>query len=205
MTTPDLFAAGRLLGAHRWWELSAFELLGHWAGRVSNPSAKGLLDRHSGHAAWRSAQWADRLPVLAGVDHGELVQPPTPEAKDAVAKMRTLGHDLEGHDLDGEYPDNDEAGDTAELDVLLIAAAYRVLLPRRAVAYQAHQASASSVSEPSVVRTLGQVATDVAGDWAEGEAHLQALITDRHLAGVAAGCVAGLDSVLAGDPELNRG
>lgn len=195
MTTPDLFAAGRLIGAHRWWELSSFELLGHWAGRVTDPAAKGLLDRHSGHAAWRAAQWADRLPVLAGVDQSELVQGPTAEAKDAVAKMRTLGYDLD-----------DEAGsDAAELDVLLVAAAYRVLLPRRAAAYQAHQASASSVSEPSVVRTLAHVIADVGSDWAEGEARVQAMVTDRHLAGVAAGCVAGLDSVLAGDPELTGG
>ncbi len=180
MTAPDLEGSGRLVGAHRWWELAAFELLGGWVARVKDPSAKVLLDRHSAHCAWRAAQWGDRLPVLAGVDHHSLVQPPDDASASAVEAMGGLGH---GGDAD---------------DVVCLAAAYRVVLARRAGAYRGHRDTASPVADAAVRRTLRQVATDVAADWAEGEARLQALLVDEEVVGVAAGCVAALESILAG-------
>lgn len=175
-----LHASGRLIGSHRWWELAAFELLGTWVARVADPPAKVLLDRHSAHCAWRAAQWADRLPVLADVDRDGLVQPPDPPAAAAVEAMRGLGQG---------------AGDA---DVICLAAAYRVVLARRAAAYQTHGEQTSPVADAAVRRTLGQVGVDVAADWAEGEARLQTLLSDERVVGVAAGCVAALESILAG-------
>jgi hypothetical protein len=180
---------GRLVGSHRWWELAGFELLGGWARRVADPSAKVLLDRHGSHCAWRAAQWADRLPVLSGVDREALVRPGQNREAAAVDAMGSLGG----------------GGDGEDPDVVFLAAAYRVVLARLAAAYQSHLEIASPVADASVRRTLLQASTDVASDWAEGEVRLQALLTGEEVVGIAAGCVAGLESILAGgEPQPER-
>jgi hypothetical protein len=179
----NLEETGQLVGSHRWWELAGFELLGGWAHRVADPAAKVLLDRHSRHCAWRAGQWQERLPVMSGTVQEVLVRPAQDREAAAVNAMRNLGG----------------GGDGRDPDEVFLAAAYRVVLARLAAAYQGHLEVASPVADASVRRTLLQASTDVAADWAEGEARLQALLTGEEVVGIAAGCVAGLESILAGD------
>jgi hypothetical protein len=47
------------------------------------------------------------------------------------------------------------------------------------------------------MRTLDIVGPDVMGDWTEGEAILQSLLTDRQAVGDAAGIVSQLEGLLA--------
>ncbi|MGH9058392.1 MAG: hypothetical protein ACRDZY_02580, partial [Acidimicrobiales bacterium] len=118
----------------------------------------------------------DRLPVLAGVDRDELVRPPAAEAEAMVAALGAL-----------------------EDGVSRLAGAYRVALPRLAAAYLDLRASARAVSEGPARRTLDRVEGDLWADWREGEHRLQRLVGSAATAGVAAGAVAGLEAILAGD------
>jgi hypothetical protein len=79
-----------------------------------------------------------------------------------------------------------------------LAVAYRVLLPRLAVAYARHAEMTTPVADGPVIRTLGQVRADLTGDWAEGEALVQDLIVDAgSVAAVAAAVAAAERAFLA--------
>jgi len=146
--------SSREAGAHAWWERRLFEVLGAWVPAAGVPAAKTMLDRHAGHAAWRSTQWWDRLPVMAGVERHQLVAAPGPGVQRAL----------------------EEAAAAAD-DVTRLAGAYRVMFPRLAAAYRGHLEGASPVSEGPSIRTLSMVLADLTRDWAEGEALLQSLLT----------------------------
>jgi len=166
--------SARLAGGHRWVEARLFEVLGGWVPTTGETSARLLLDRHSQHCAWRAAQWWDRLPVLADVQREALCVPPSPAVSDAIDGLRAL-----------------------EGTVARLAGAYRVALPRLWVAYDRH-AAAAEAADGSSGRTLSIVSADVAADWREGEAALQALIGGPEDAAAAAGPVAQLEGRLAG-------
>ena len=160
MTPPD--ASGDLLGLdessrvvarHHWVESNLFTLLGGWVATTSTPDAKLLFDRHAGHHAWRARQWWDRLPVLADVDRAALVA-------------------LPGDRLSAVFKALSDQESTASR----LACTYRVLIPRLAVSYERHRASASAVADSSVLRTLEILARDVASDWLEGESVLEGVV-----------------------------
>lgn len=172
-TTLD--QSGRRAGGHVWVQSRLFEVLGGWVATTPEPEVRLLLDRHSHHAAWRASQWWDRLPVLADVDRSSLCAAPSPVAESVV------GH-LVGLD-----------GTAARL-----AAAYRVVLPRTWACYEGHRRRADPVADGSSLRTLGIVAADLVADWHEGEAVLQALLTDGAAVGAAAGAVHAIEEMLVG-------
>jgi hypothetical protein len=152
-------------------ELQVFETAGGWVGATSEPRAKLALDRHSAHAAWRAEQWRERLPVLAGVDHPSLIQPPGEAWGRCFSQLATL------------------PGTVARL-----AALYRVVLPRLALRYRAHLASASVVAEAPTRRTLSMVLADVAGDRDEGDDALTVLLSERSAVEAAAGATVSVET-----------
>jgi hypothetical protein len=165
--------SARLVGAHRWFELRLFEVLGGWVGSTPEPEAKLMLDRHSQHHAWRAQQWWDRLPVLADVDRPALVVADAPALTAATEAL---------------------AG--AQGTTLRLAGLYRVLLPRLCGRYRQHRSLAAQVSDGSIIRTLDIVTGDVEADWREGELLLQQLLTDSNSVRAAADGVAELESLL---------
>jgi hypothetical protein len=150
-----------------------FEILGSWVPTIAEPEAKLMLDRHSLHHSWRATQWHDRLPVVTGVDREALLAAPdvaTEKALDALSGMQ---------------------GTTGRL-----AGAYRVAIPRLAGVYSADLATASRVSDGSVIRTLEIVSADLQNDWREGEFVLQRLLIDRVAVESASRAVAELETML---------
>ncbi|MDA8282486.1 MAG: hypothetical protein M0Z42_04110 [Actinomycetota bacterium] len=147
-----------MVGGHCWIERRLFEVLGAWGAAAGAAGVVAMLDRHSQHAAWRAAQWWDRLPVLAGVDREALVTAP-------AGWEVLLG--LAGGHL--QAPDGDAA---------LLAVAHRVALPRLVARYRGHRGQATAVADGPVIRTLAQVAHDARSDWEEGESFLQDLVVD---------------------------
>lgn len=170
--------ATRLIGGHCWAETHLFETLGAWVASTDEPEAKLLFDRHSQHHAWRAQEWWDRLPVLADIERGRLIEPPTPAAAAGAAALARL---------DGP--------------VARLAGVYRVALPRLFAAYQRHRLQADPASDGSALRTLDMLVPDVAGDWREGEVLLQELLHDPTEVDRAATAVASLERILVGhDP-----
>jgi replicative DNA helicase len=78
-----------------------------------------------------------------------------------------------------------------------LAGLFRVALARVHVSYRNHRALAGPVAEASVLRTLDIVGPDVIGDWTEGEAVLQSLLTNRQAVQEAAATVLNLEGLLA--------
>jgi hypothetical protein len=189
-----LAEAAALAGGHCWVERRLFEVLGAWSAHTAGADATLALDRHAQHAAWRAAQWWDRLPVLAGVDREALVAPGRqwraldgPGLDDLVAASAAPDSTDTSAETDGEAPGGPERDHP---DVAVLAVAYRVLLPRVVVAYARHLPRTSPLADGPVVRTLGQVRADAAADWAEGEARLQALLVDAAAVDAAAAAAA---------------
>lgn len=149
----SLAESGRLAGEHCWVERRLFEILGGWVATVADVDAKLILDRHSQHHAWRAAQWWDRLPVLADIDPDALVRPPSPGWAAALDDLSSLTS-----------------------TVARLAGTYRGALPRLASAYRDHRRTASPIADGAVIRTLDHVASDLARDWAEGEAVTESLL-----------------------------
>jgi hypothetical protein len=149
----SLDGSARCAGAHVWAERRLFEVLGAWVADTPETEVRLMLDRHSHHAAWRADQWWDRLPVLADVDRDGLCRPGSAEVAAAADRLARL------------------EGTAARL-----AGAYRFALPRMSAAYDRDGRRASPVADGSVLRTLGIVGPDLAADWREGEAALQAAL-----------------------------
>jgi hypothetical protein len=166
--------SARLAGGHCWVERRLFEIAGGWVASTPEPEVKLMLDRHSQHHAWRSRQWWDRLPVLDDVDREGLVAPPGPAVG---AVLMTLAE--------------------VQATIPRLAGLYRVAMARIHVSYRNHRALASPVSDASVMRTLDIVGPDVIGDWTEGEAVLQSILTTRRGAEDAASIVSHLEGLLA--------
>lgn len=176
MTTLRLEESSHRAGSYRWAEQALFQVLGSWVAGAGPAEVKLMLDRHSQHAAWRSQQWWDRLPVVADVDRDALCAPPRGVAGALVDALSGL------------------AGPVARL-----AGAYRFALPRLWVAYDRYTDALSPVSDSSTLRTLGVVSSDLAADWREGEAALQGLLAAGAVEAAAA-AVAGLERLLLAVP-----
>jgi len=181
--SPTLEESAALMGGFRWVETRLFELLGAWVPSAGEPEVMAMLDRHSQHAAWRAAQWWDRLPVVASIDRPSLVRAPSAGYEAAV---EVLGQD--GLAL-----------------VERLAGAYRVLFAHLAVGYRGLRAAATPWSDGPVMRTLGHVVPDLIEDWLEGEAALQSMLTVATDSGAGAelayGVAARLESLLVDDPR----
>lgn len=175
MAWGGLHATARASGAHLWFESRMFEILGAWVPGTEEPEAKLMLDRHSLHHAWRAGQWEDRLPVGADWDHDALGVAPSAPAETALDVLAGL------------------SGTIARL-----AGAYRAAIPRLASAYAGQLATASPVSDGSVIRTLEIVSRDLHGDWQEGEFLLQALMGDRAAVDTARAAAAEVEAAFTG-------
>ena len=166
--------SARLAGGHCWVERRLFEITGGWVTSTPEPEVKLMLDRHSQHHAWRAEQWWDRLPVLDDVDRDALVAPPGPSVAAVVSALA---------DVPPTVP--------------RLAGLFRVALARVHVSYRNHRALAGPVADASVLRTLDIVGPDVIGDWTEGEAVLQSLLTNRQAVQDASATVLKLEGLLA--------
>jgi hypothetical protein len=169
----SLFGAAARVGGHVWTERRLFEVLGAAVKMLSDPAAKGMVDRHAAHAAWRAGQWWDRLPVLAVVDRDALIVPPGPGVAAAYDRMGSLTD-----------------------DVGFLAGIYRVALPRLEAAYRSHATLTAPATDGAIRRTLERVGPDLEGDRAEGESWVQFLLVDATAVEVAAAAVSGTEVLL---------
>jgi len=170
----DLHQAASLLGAYCAIERRLFELTGSAAGDPEALSeAAVLLSSLSAEHAWHAELWADRLPMLSGLDSAGLVVLP-PE-------------------LDAVFDDLASAGALEQLSGL-----FRVVLPRLVSSYARHEALASPAAEAPTRRTLRLVLRDETEEWARGESLVEALLTTPQAVEAAAEAVIKLESRLVG-------
>jgi len=169
-----LAQAAELLGAYCFVERRLFELTGAWSGELGVPRLAVHLDQVSQQHAWHAELWADRLPVLAGIEPASLVAPAGPAL--------------------GPVLDALAATDTA---VERLAGLYRCVLPRLLVTYGRHLRRAVPATDAPVIRALRLVRTDELAAWQVGEAQLEVLIDTPDAARAAATAVGALEATLA--------
>jgi hypothetical protein len=136
-----------LVGGYCWVEHRIFEITGAWATGPGDGLASAVrvwcagVSRLHGLLAGR---WAERLPVRAGVDRGDLVTAP---AGPLAAGLDALA-----------------ASSDARVG---LAALIETVLPRLQAIYGVHRQTASPVSEASVLEVLtgalGELAAEISG------------------------------------------
>ena len=168
-----LAQAAERFGAYCWVERRLFELTGAWAAEAIPPEARIHLDVVSGQHGWHAGLWADRLPVLDGVDHDALIRPGGPA-------MGPLLDEL------SRQPDT-----TARL-----AGLYRVVVPRLIVTYGRHLRRARAAADAPAVRALRLVRRDEVEAWQAGEALLEQLLVRPEDAALAAAVEARLEGTV---------
>jgi hypothetical protein len=148
----DLHQSAELLGAYCAIERSLFELTGSLATQAETVAEIGVyLDSLSTEHAWHAEMWADRLPVVSGIDAQALVVVPT-AAGEVLEELASGGQ------------------------VEKMAGLFRVVLPRLIASYAYHEAYASAASEPPTRRALRLVLRDEAEALVAGEALVQGLL-----------------------------
>jgi hypothetical protein len=168
----DLHRAARLVGAYCAIERRLFELTGSLASEAEMPpEVQVYLDSLSMEHAWHAELWADRLPVVSGIDAAALVEVPRP-AKEVLDGIGSAG--------------------PAEQMVGL----FRVVLPRLIASYADHEASASAASEQPNLRALRLVVRDEVEALVTGEALVQAFLGTPEAVAAAGGTVVRLESTL---------
>ena len=170
-----------LAGRYRWVEHRLFELTGSWAPSAPAPAAQVLLDALSLQHAWHAELWADRLPVLDGVDHDRLTRSPAALARlfEAMAE-----------------PDRLEPPAGEERWVARLAGLFRVVLPRLAVGYGRHLSMAVPATDGPTIRALRLILRDELEAWQAGEALLEELVTGPARAAAAAAAQHLLENLL---------
>jgi hypothetical protein len=168
-----LAQAAALLGSYCYIERRLYELTGAWSVEVDQPRAQVHLDQVSQQHAWHAQLFADRLPMLAGVETSSLIRP--------LGAVDTVLEAL--------------AGAPSLLERL--AGLYRVVVPRLVTTYGRHLRRAVPVTDAPVVRALRLVRTDELAAWQAGEALVQSLV-DGPGASLAAAIVGRLEGNLAG-------
>jgi len=172
-TPLDLHQAAGLVGAYCAIERRLFELTGSSAtGPEMAPDVQVYLDALSAEHAWHAELWADRLPVVSGIDAQALVVIPAP-AREVLDEVATGG------------------------PVETLAGLFRVVLPRLIVSYAHHQAAASSASEPPTLRALRLILRDEVEALVAGEALVQRLLGTSEAVAAAGRTVIGLETRLA--------
>ena len=147
-----------LVGTYCWVEDRIFEVTGAWATGPARAAVDGddpalrvwcaAVSRRHGLLA---AQWAERLPVRAGVDRGALATAPAGPLAGALASLAGT-------------PDIRVGVDTLVLTVF----------PRLRAIYAMHRRTASPVSEGSVLDVLTAAHQELTEEIASGRALLQA-------------------------------
>ena len=158
-------------GAYRWIELRLFELTGAWSAAPGVPNAARVhLFEASAQHAWHAELWADRLPVLAGVDHDALTRPLGPVL---VPLFDALGAAPQGG---AAAPDAAAAGDAGDAAALaFLAGLSRVVLPALLDSYRRHREALSEVADGPSLRALALVVRDEEAEVAEAGAVLEAI------------------------------
>ena len=165
----------KLIGAYRWTEHQLFELLGAWVRREPSDEARLLFDLHSQQHAWHAQLFAERLPVLDGVDRDALCVAPS---ADVERVMELVG--------------------ATEGTLLRLVGAGRLVLPRLVGSYTLHLQRAAAVADAPLVRALRLVLRDELEAWQATEVMVQSLLRGTDGVGAAAGHLRSLEAVLAG-------
>ena len=172
-TPLDLHEAAGLVGAYCAIERRLFELTGSSAtGPEMAPDTQVYLDSLSAEHAWHAELWADRLPVVSGIDAQALVVIPAP-AREVLDEVATGGQ------------------------VETLAGLFRVVLPRLIVSYSHHETAASSASEPPTLRALRLILRDEVEALVAGEALVQRLLDTPEAVAAAGRTVIRLETRLA--------
>jgi len=174
-----LEAQGRVIGAYQWIERRLFEVLGGWVATEPVAEARLLFDVYSQQHAWHAELWAERLPVLDGLDPATLTQPPSAE----VDRLLAL--------LAGKAP-------TAGGTLLRLVGLARVVFPRLIAGYGLHLRRAAPVADAPVVRSLRLVVRDEIEAWEATETLVQTLVDRPHDIAVVTAHQQALEEVLAG-------
>jgi hypothetical protein len=174
-----LEAQGRVIGAYQWIERRLFEVLGGWVATEPVAEARLLFDVYSQQHAWHAELWAERLPVLDGLDPATLTLPPSAE----VDRLLAL--------LAGKAP-------TAGGTLLRLVGLARVVFPRLIAGYGLHLRRAAPVADAPVVRSLRLVVRDEIEAWEATETLVQTLVDRPHDIAVVTAHQQALEEVLAG-------
>ncbi len=188
----SLGTAATLLGEYRWIEAALHRVVGGWVRTMPLASVQVHLDGQSMRHAWHAELWADRLPVLTGLDADRLTQPQA-----AAAACFAV---LEGPMADGSEPP-DDGGDGAPAGpgaLPLVAGLYRVVLPRLVTSYRRHLDLTTPVADAPVARALRLVLHDEVEDWLAGERLVQGLLTRPHDVAAVASFQERLESAVVG-------
>jgi hypothetical protein len=166
-----------LVGQYRWIESALYRVLGEWVTDMPITSVQVHLDGQSMRHAWHADLWAERLPVLSGVDPDGLTVPAAPAA--ALFSM------LEGPPHPGDGPDPSWAVAAEEPSdrpgaLPRLAGLYRVVLPRLVTSYERHLRVVAPVTDGPVLRALRLVLNDEIDDWQAGERLVEHLVTRPH-------------------------
>jgi len=190
-----LARTAELVGEYRWIEAALYRLLGSWVTDMPVAAVQVHLDAQSMRHAWHAELFADRLPVLAGVDPDALTRPSAATAAVVAA-------------LEGIEPVPDGRGSTwppaADVPVERpgalprLAGLYRVVLPRLVTSYTRHLAVLSPVADGPLRRALQLVLRDGQDDWMAGERLVQRLVNRPHDVAAVHGFQERLESVAVG-------
>lgn len=133
-------------GAFSWAERRLFELTGAWAAAPGPADdARVLLFEASAQHAWHAELWADRLPVLAGVDREGLVRP----CGDTLAAV-----------LESLEPPRTSDTAAAGAAAGFLAGLARVVLPGLLGAYRDYAGRLVPVADGPAARALSLVVRD---------------------------------------------
>jgi hypothetical protein len=172
-----LGATAALVGEYRWIENALYSLLGQWVTDMPVAAVQIHLDAQSLRHAWHADLWADRLPVLSGVDPAGLSVP----SPSSAALFAALDGVAPGTDLPGStWPPADEESQGRPGALPRLAGLYRVVLPRLVTSYERHLRAVSPVTDAPVARALRLVLNDEIEDWHAGERLVQRLMTRPH-------------------------
>jgi hypothetical protein len=174
-TVLTLQDQAQLTGGYSWVEHRLFELLGAWVSGESSPQARLLFDVHSQQHAWHARLFAERLPVLDGMDPASLTVVPSAGLERVMALVGRAGSTLSR--LVGEG---------------------RFLLPRLVSGYTFHLARVAALADAPLIRALRLVLRDEVEAWQATEAMVQSLLVGPDEVRAAAEHLCSLEEELAG-------
>jgi hypothetical protein len=148
----ELHQAAALLGSYCAVERRLFEVTGSLSAKPEVlPEIQVCLDSMSAQHAWHAELWADRLPIVSGLDAQALVALPSP--LDEIFDLVAAGGQIEA-----------------------MTGLFRVVIPRLITSYTHHRALASAASEAPTLRALRLVLRDEVEAWVSGEALVLGLL-----------------------------
>ncbi len=166
-----------LVGEYRWIEAALHRLLGAWVADMPVAAVQVHLDAQGMRHAWHAELFADRLPVLAGVDPDGLTRP-SPATAALLAAAEGIEPVAEGP---GSTWPEAGTGPAARPGALpRLAGLYRVVLPRLVTTYTRHLRVVAPVADGPLRRALRLVVRDEVEDWLAGERLVQRLVTRPH-------------------------